>query len=436
MQPSRIQRAQFYHKRFVTEETSPRRTQHRVRFAGAPQESSCLPSLPPSSGSSEHNADIPIPATNEEREAAQAGFLAKMHLLQAAWEVFLDLHRGSAGAGVYSFVLKDASGRVVWDVGSEEAKAFLASCGPQEGDAGVALGCLGALQEAGGIQDQRDQREVGSRMSRSTSGNSPESRPDFLGSPLSPGTPRGRTESVFAPHAPAAPTARSSVAYKRALHHIRKREMSMHSEMFTLKEELNSALSSGSAYQQVLKERNEMKGEAEKNLKNVKVLVKLTERCGERLRDLEGKNDALVRQVAKLQRSTGQEKTVYHEAKRLAARLLVKVDELNAAKDELQEQAHNGDCLLTKSRQKVKLLERERKLLIRTRGPEIEQLLKALYLTFRTENDRLPTGPAAPDTARAYFKGFGTNSSIPLPLRYTGRVKNLKIGKGTIERYV
>ena len=457
VEPSEVHR--FYNAKYAR---ARRKTQTRRRSS---EPCGLLPRLagPPPSGGGDDAGEYAYEAEasralvrsrgDAERCLVSQQYDAKLKVLDAAWEHFVQLHRREGTeARRYVFSLKCADdGTTLWEVDSADARGACDAPPPAATTTphGGSLSGLAVAVAAGeGYETSRalapasaqapvppppvEEQLALPEAAAGGGGGGGDARPS-----------RALAGAALAGVAPSMETALSA-AFRRALRYADGREESMAAELSDARRRLEEATGAGSVFRGLQQANGRLRLEAAASREKMAELVGLTERLGAEVRGLRTKNEQLTKEVQWVSKTTATEQGVYQEARRLALRLQVQVDELESVKTDQQVQQLYAEDLLAKSRRRNRLLENERRVLLKTRGPDVEELVKGLYTRFKADQEkdgekrgeRLTGGAGGESTVRPYLKGLGTNSSVPVSLRHAGRVRNLKLGKGTIERII
>ncbi|KAJ9450715.1 hypothetical protein DIPPA_20072 [Diplonema papillatum] len=223
-------------------------------------------------------------------------------------------------------------------------------------------------------------------------------------------------------------------AFRRALRHMEAREKKVQEDLVRIEEHVSKYQYGGSEYQAVVAEKEALKAELRKRLKKVNDLAKLTDRCGQRMQDTESLVESLRKRSARVQALYDKDKKRYNEAIRLADNLLIDIDALQMLADERQTKITALTASQTQLEDRIKLLEAERKLLLTAGGMRLEDMMKELYSSYLKYT--ASTKDRRPHDVRQYFKGLGINRNVPVYLRHQGRVNNLCLGKGVLEKLI
>ena len=230
----------------------------------------------------------------------------------------------------------------------------------------------------------------------------------------------------------------SSKAFKKALKHVTSKNQHSEETLISVRRELDSHVD-GTIYKSLLREKNSAKTEAQLCKHRLNELVRLSERIGAQLRTSEEKSDKAVVTLKCFQKKIETERVSHREALKLNKTLLTSLDESNRLLEQKDQRVQFLTKVLDKSREKNRILEGERTILTKNCEQSTFLLMSEFYEKFKIlevedvdeeENTNLKMG------IRPYLRGMGYSSSVPVFLKCSGRVRNLCLSKGIVERIV
>eukprot|EP01065_Artemidia_motanka_P014087 TRINITY_DN1803_c0_g1_i1.p1 TRINITY_DN1803_c0_g1~~TRINITY_DN1803_c0_g1_i1.p1 ORF type:complete len:791 (+),score=230.59 TRINITY_DN1803_c0_g1_i1:104-2476(+) len=235
-------------------------------------------------------------------------------------------------------------------------------------------------------------------------------------------------------------------AFRRAVAHYRSRELTSRADCEAATRRAEEREAAGSEYSQLRLQRDVLTTDIADLRQRLNQLFLVNQRCGQKVRELEDSKDQLraESEAAKVQRDDAKKEA--EEAKIQASKLEESIDDLALNNEALQRATIEAELCQAQAESLARRLQGERdewRKEAEARRDEVATLTTQLD-GMQRERERMTRDTLAQQeqvakslsSSRAFFIGKGKARSVPVHLRFTGRIRNLRVEKGALEKVI